>query len=65
MFYFAIINFIDGAMLAGFLQGFIALFFLALLIRNICIVTQERKGYSVSGCKISDSVAKFFKKRER
>jgi len=53
-----------GQLTAGFLQGAIALLFLALLVRNIYIVTQERKGCSVSGCKITDTIANIFRKRD-
>jgi len=42
MFYFSISNFLAEQLMAGFLQGAIALGFLALLIRNIYITRQER-----------------------
>ena len=64
MFYFAIGNLVAGELLAGLLQGVIALGFLALLVRNIYVTTQERKGCTVSGCKITDTIANLFRKKD-
>ena len=63
MAYFSISNFMAGNMTAGILQGIIALFFLLLLIRNIYVTIQERKGCSVGGCKITDAIAGIFRKK--
>ena len=63
MAYFSIVNFIAGNITAGLLQGVIALLFLLLLIRNVYVTIQERKGCSVGGCKITESIAKFFQKK--
>ncbi|MEA3456678.1 MAG: hypothetical protein U9R26_09230 [Campylobacterota bacterium] len=63
MAYFSIANFIAGNITAGVLQGSIALFFLLLLIRNVYVTIQERKGCSVSGCKITESIANLFRKK--
>ncbi len=51
-------------LIAGFLQGTIALLFLLLLVRNIYTVSQERKGCSVSGCKITDIIVNLFRKKD-
>lgn len=64
MAYFAISNFMAGNMTAAILQGTIALLFLLLLIRNIYVTVQERKGCSVQGCKITETIANFFKRKE-
>ena len=53
-----------GELIAGLLQGTIALLFLAILVRNIYIVSQERKGCSISGCKITYTIANLFKKKD-
>ncbi len=63
MAYFSIANFIAGNITAGLLQGVIALLFLLLLIRNVYVTVQERKGCSVGGCKITESIAKIFRKK--
>ena len=63
MAYFSISNFMAGNMTAGILQGIIALFFLLLLMRNIYVTVQERKGCSVSGCKITDAIVGIFRKK--
>ncbi len=62
MVYFSISNFMAGNITAGLLQGVIALLFLLLLIRNVYITVQERKGCSVGGCKITESIAALFRK---
>ena len=64
MAYFSISNFIAGNITAGLLQGVIALLFLLLLIRNVYVTIQEQKGCSVGGCKITESIAKLFRKKE-
>ena len=58
MAYFSIANLIAGNLAAGILQGVIALLFLLLLARNIYVTVQERKGCSVSGCRITESLAR-------
>ena len=63
MAYFSIANFIAGNITAGVLQWVIALLFLLLLIRNIYVTVQERKGCSVGGCKITESIARLFRKK--
>lgn len=63
MAYFAIANFIAGNITAGLLQGVIALLFLLLLIRNVYVTIQERKGCSVGGCKITEKIANLFRKK--
>ncbi|HHD73029.1 MAG TPA: hypothetical protein ENK77_03805 [Epsilonproteobacteria bacterium] len=63
MAYFSIANFIAGNTTAGLLQGVIALLFLLLLIRTIYVTIQERKGCSVGGCKITESIANLFRKK--
>jgi len=63
MAYFSIANFIAGNITAGVFQGVIAILFLLLLIRNVYITIQERKGCSVSGCKITESIASLFRKK--
>ena len=64
MAYFSIANFIAGNITAGLLQGVIALFFLLLLIRNIYVTVQERKGCSVGRCKITESIARLFRRKK-
>jgi len=64
MAYFSIANLMAGNLTAGILQGIIALLFLLLLARNIYVTIQERKGCSVGGCKITESLAKLFKRKE-
>lgn len=64
MAYFAVSNFMAGNLTAGMLQGIIALFFLLLLIRNIYMTVQERKGCDVGGCKITETIAKLFRRRK-
>ncbi len=64
MAYFSIANFIAGNITAGLLQGVIALLFLLLLIRNVYVTIQERKGCSVSGCKITESIANLFRRKK-
>jgi predicted neutral ceramidase superfamily lipid hydrolase len=60
MAYFSIANLMAGNLTAGILQGVIALFFLLLLARNIYVTVQERKGCSVGGCRITESLARLF-----
>ena len=62
MSYLAIANLIAGNLVASLLQGLIALLFLALLIRNIYMTIEYKKGCSSSGCKITDAIAGFFKR---
>ena len=62
MAYLAIANLIAGELVAGLLQGAIALLFLALLIRNIYMTIQYKKGCSTSGCKITDTIAQLFRR---
>ena len=63
MAYFSIANFIAGNITAGVLQGVIALLFLLLLVRNVYVTVQERRGCSVGGCKITETVAKIFRNK--
>ncbi len=63
MLYLSISNFMAGNITAGLLQGIISLLFLLILIRNIYLTVQERKGCSVSGCKFTESIAKLFRKK--
>jgi len=63
MAYFAIGNFMAGNIAAGLLQGSIALFFLLLLVRNIYVTVQERKGCEVGGCRITDAILGLFRKK--
>jgi hypothetical protein len=58
--YFSIANLMAGNLAAGILQGVIALLFLLLLARNIYVTVQERKGCSVGGCRITESLARLF-----
>jgi len=58
--YFSIANLMAGNLAAGILQGLIALLFVLLLGRNIYITLQEKKGCSVGGCKITESLARLF-----
>jgi hypothetical protein len=60
MAYFSIANLMAGNLAAGILQGVIALLFLLLLARNIYVTVQERKGCSVGGCRITESLARLF-----
>jgi len=60
MAYFSIANLMAGNLTAGILQGVIALLFLLLLARNIYVTIQERKGCSVGGCRITESLARLF-----
>jgi predicted neutral ceramidase superfamily lipid hydrolase len=60
MAYFSIANFMAGNFTAGILQGVIALLFLLLLARNIYVTVQERKGCSMGGCRITESIARLF-----
>jgi hypothetical protein len=62
MAYFSIANLMAGNLTAGILQGVIALLFLLLLARNIYVTVQERKGCSVGGCRITESLARLFGK---
>ncbi len=62
MAYLAIANLIAGNLVAGLLQSAIALLFLLLLIRNIYMTLQYKKGCSVNGCKITDTIAQFFRR---
>jgi len=62
MAYLAIANLIAGELVAGLLQSLIALLFLALLIRNIYMTIQYKKGCSTSGCKITDTIAQLFRR---
>ena len=64
MAYFSIANFVAGNMTAGILQGVIALLFMLLLIRNVYVTVQERKGCSVGGCKITESIARLFRRKQ-
>jgi hypothetical protein len=63
MAYFAIANLMEGNLTAGILQGVIALLFLFLLVRNITLTIQERKGCDTGGCKITESIARLFRKK--
>ena len=64
MFGLAIQNFIQQQWLAGSTQLIIALGFLALLIRNIISVRNQKKGCSTTGCSITDWFSNLFKKKE-
>ena len=64
MAYFSIANFIAGNITAGVLQGVITLLFMLLLIRNVYVTVQERKGCSVGGCKITESIARLFRRKQ-
>ena len=62
MAYLAIANLIAGNLAIGLLQSAIALLFLLLLIRNIYMTLQYKKGCNVNGCKITDTIAQFFRR---
>ena len=64
MAYFAVSNLMAGNLTAGILQGVIALLFLLLLARNIYMTVQERKGCSVQGCRITETIANLFRRKE-
>ena len=64
MAYFSIANFIAGNFTAGVLQGVITLLFMLLLIRNVYVTVQERKGCSVGGCKITESITRLFRRKQ-
>jgi len=64
MFVLAIQNFINGQYKAGTIQLIIALGFLALLIRNIIAVRNQKQGCSTTGCTMTDWFTNLFKKKE-
>ena len=65
MFGLAIQNFIQQQWLAGSTQLIIALGFLALLIRNIISVRNQKRGCNTTGCSMTDWFTNLFKKKEK
>jgi len=61
----AIQSFLQAQYMAGATQLIIALGFLALLIRNIIAVRNEKEGCSTTGCSIIDWFTNLFKKKEK
>lgn len=61
----AIQSFIQHQWMAGTVQLIIALGFLALLIRNIILVRNQKQGCSTTGCGMTDWLTNLFKKREK
>jgi len=64
MFGLAIQSFMQYQWLAGGTQLVIALGFLALLMRNIITVRNQKKGCSTTGCGMTDWFTNLFKKKE-
>jgi hypothetical protein len=60
----AIQSFLQEQYMAGATQLIIALGFLALLIRNIIAVRNEKNGCSTTGCSMTDWFTNLFKKKE-
>ncbi|WP_295422230.1 hypothetical protein [Sulfurovum sp.] len=60
----AVQSFIQHQWMAGSVQFIIAFGFLALLIRNIIAVRNQKEGCSSSGCSMTDWFANLFKKKE-
>jgi len=56
-------SFYQGQYKAGTLQLIIALGFVALLIRNIVAVRNQKKGCSTTGCSMTDWFTNLFKKK--
>ncbi len=61
----AIQSLLQGQYLAGVMQLIIALGFLALLIRNVIAVRNEKERCTTTGCGMTDWFTKLFKKREK
>jgi len=60
----AIQSFLEEQYMAGATQLIIALGFLALLIRNIIAVRNEKNACSTTGCSMTDWFTNLFKKKE-
>ena len=58
----AIQSFMQQQYKAGTIQLIIALGFMALLIRNIMAIRNEKQGCSTTGCGMTDWFTKLFKK---
>jgi len=61
----AIQSFLQQQYKAGTLQLIIALGFMALLIRNILSVRNQKEGCNTSGCGMFDWFTELFKKKEK
>jgi len=59
----AIQSYIQHQWMAGSVQLIIALGFVALLIRNIIAVRNEKQGCSTSGCSMTDWFTNLFKRK--
>ena len=57
-------SFIQHQWMAGATQLIIALGFLALLIRNIIAVRNQKQGCNTAGCSGTDWITNLFKKKE-
>ncbi len=64
MFVLAIQSLLQHQWLAGTVQLIIALGFLALLVRNIIAVRNQKQGCTSSGCSMTDWFTNLFKKKE-
>ena len=60
----AIQSFMQQQYKAGTIQLIIALGFMALLIRNIIAVRNQKQGCSTTGCGMTDWFTNLFKKKE-
>jgi hypothetical protein len=60
----AIQSFMQHQWMAGVTQLIIALGFLALLIRNVIAVRNQKQGCNTAGCSGTDWISNLFKKKE-
>lgn len=60
----AIQSYMQHQWMAGSVQLIIALGFVALLIRNIIAVRNEKQGCSTTGCSMTDWFTNLFKRKE-